>query len=208
MGGAILRSMAGPQDELLRETLLERQVVYQGRLLTLRHDVVLDSQGARRNREVVVHPGAVAVVPLRDDGAVLLVRQYRHAVGEICLEIPAGTLDRHADGSLEEPAEACRRELLEETGYDATAWHPLGRFYSAPGFTTEELHLYLATGLVSVEGYAGPAADERLELVTLDWRRALELAEQGDIRDAKTLVGLFRLSRLDQTGSLAELRAS
>jgi ADP-ribose pyrophosphatase len=183
-------------DDHLREKLLHREVRHAGSYLTLHLDTVADADGEPHSREVVIHPGAVAMVPLLDDGRVLLVRQYRHAAGEILLELPAGTLDRAEDGATEEPASAARRELMEETGYDAADWQLLGRFFTAPGFATEEMHLYLARGLTAVAGYAGPATDERLDVVPIDWAVALQMAERGEISDAKTLVGLFWADRL------------
>lgn len=183
-------------DERLRETLSRRQVLHAGNYLTFHLDTVRDSDGHEHSREVIVHPGGVAAVPLLDDGRVLLVRQYRHAVTDICLELPAGTLDRMADGSLEDPNLAVRRELTEETGYEATDWQKLGSFFTAPGFATEVMHLYLARGLRKVESYSGPDTDERLDLVVLPLAEAVRMAEQGEIRDAKSLVGLFWADRL------------
>jgi ADP-ribose pyrophosphatase len=192
----------------LRETLIERQTLHDGSYISLRRDVVRDAGGERRTREVVVHPGAVCVIPLLADGRILLVRQYRHAVGEVLLELPAGTLDRAADGSLEPPDETARRELAEETGHRANTWRRLATFFTAPGFATEEMHLYLATDLAPIDGYSGPAPDERLELEALPWRDALAAAERGELRDAKTLVGILWLARLAQAGEVTELKAS
>ncbi|MBA3308186.1 MAG: NUDIX hydrolase [Chloroflexi bacterium] len=190
-------------DERLIERTVERRVVLDGEYLTFRVDTVEDADGRRHRRELVVHPGAVAIVALVD-GDVLLVRQFRAPVGRVCLELPAGTLDRAADGSIEDPQLAAPRELGEETGYAAREWRQLGRFFTAPGFATEEMHLYLATGLTPVEGYAGPAEDERLDLVRIPWRRAVEMAEEGFIDDAKSLVGLFWLARLAARGELRD----
>jgi ADP-ribose pyrophosphatase len=190
-------------DRLPRpEVLLRRETLAEGRLLTFRLDIVADAEGVERRREVVVHPGGVAIVALTADRRVLLVRQYRHAVERMCLEIPAGTLDRAADGSTEEPAGAARRELAEETGQQAAEWRMLARFFTAPGFATEELHLYLATGLSPAGEGIGPAPDERLELVSLPLDEALALAVRGEIEDAKTLVGLLAVGRLAQDGQL------
>lgn len=190
-------------DEHLIERTVERQVVLEGDYLTFRVDTVEDAGGRRHRRELVIHPGAVAIIALVD-GDVLLVRQFRAAVGQICLELPAGTLDRAADGSIEDPDRAARRELSEETGYAARDWRHVCRFFTAPGFATEEMHLYLATDLTFVAGYAGPAEDERLELVRIPWRRAVEMADEGLIDDAKSLVGLFWLDRLAARGDLPE----
>ena len=113
------------------------------------------------------------------------------------LEVPAGTLDPGPDGSTEDPEGAARRELEEETGHRAGSWRLLGRFYSAPGFTTELMHLYLAEDLRPADGdLLGPDEDERLHLVRMPWREAVEAAERGEIADAKSIVALFWLARL------------
>jgi ADP-ribose pyrophosphatase len=126
-----------------------------------------------------------------------LVRQYRVAVGAALLEVPAGGLDIMDDGSKEEPEAAARRELEEETGLRAKTWRHLASFFSAPGFTEEELHLFLATDLSPAhEDRLGPDEDERLILSWLPWREAVAAAERGEIRDAKSIVGLFWLARL------------
>jgi ADP-ribose pyrophosphatase len=182
-------------DEHLRETTVERRVVHRGRFISFRVDTIEDADGGRHTREVVEHPGAVCVVPLLGDD-LLLVRQFRTPIGQVLLELPAGTLDRLPDGSLEAPDLAAPRELGEETGYRATGWRLLGRFWTAPGFADELMHLYLATGLTPLEGYEGPEADERLEVERIPWREALAMADDGRIGDAKTLIGLYQLARL------------
>ena len=148
------------------------------------------------------HPGAVCVIPVVGD-EVLLVRQWRTPVERAILELPAGTLDRLVDGTIEDPERAAPRELEEETGHRAGSWRKLGRFWTAPGFTEEEMHLYLATDLVPLGDYRGPDVDEYLDLVRVPWRAAVEMADQGQIEDAKTLVGLFWLARLAAAGELA-----
>jgi ADP-ribose pyrophosphatase len=178
------------------ERLLTREVLAEGRLLTFRLDIVADADGEERRREVVVHPGGVAILALTADRQVLLVRQYRHAVERMCLEVPAGTLDRGPDGKREDPALAARRELAEETGFRAARWRLLARFFTAPGFATEEMHLYLATDLQPADDGPGPDADERLELIRLPLDEALALAEAGQIEDAKTLCALLLAGRL------------
>ena len=144
-----------------------------------------------------MHPGAVAIVAVDSDDQVLLVRQYRSPAEQVLLEIPAGTLDHGQGSSIEDPETASRRELEEETGYRAGSWRLLGRFWTAPGFATELMYLYLATEL-SVAGNDRrlPEADERLHLVRMPWRDAVEAAERGEIADAKSLIGLFWLARL------------
>ena len=177
------------------ERLVDSTEVARGNLLVVRHDTVVGADGEKHLREVVVHRGGVAIVPLTAGHEVVLVRQYRHAVGESLLEIPAGTLDRLANGDIENPDKAAVRELGEEIGHTAGQWLKFGRFYSAPGFTTEAMHLYLARDLRPIEGYAGPEADESLEIEQVPVDAALRLATSGEIRDAKTLVGLFWLGR-------------
>jgi len=188
--------MAVPEDPL-RERLVGSEVLRRGRVLEFRIDEVESADGHRSTREIAGHPGGVAIVALDADGAVLMVRQWRHAVGRALLEIPAGTLDRDASGSIEEPDGAARRELEEETGYRAGTWRSLGSFYTAPGFTSEEMHLYLATDLVAAgENRLNPDHDERLELERIPFEAALAMAEAGELVDAKSLVGILRVARL------------
>ena len=126
-----------------------------------------------------------------------MVRQWRVAAGQALLEIPAGTLDVADDGSIEDPDLAARRELEEETGMRAGTWRLLARFYSAPGFTSELMHLYLATDLRPADGHRlGPDEDEHLLLDPMPWREALAAAERGEVADAKSLVGLLWLARI------------
>ncbi len=194
----MLRRMA---DEHLLETTIDRRVVHRGRFITFRVDTIVDAEGKQHSREIVDHPGAVCVIPVLDSD-VLMVRQYRSAVAAVVLELPAGTLDIGPDGSVEDPTLAAPRELGEETGYQAMTWRDLGRFWTAPGFTNELMHLYLATHLEPLAGYLGPDEDEHLDLLRLPWRDAVDMAQAGQIQDAKTLVGLLHLGRLADTGAL------
>ncbi|TAM77564.1 MAG: NUDIX hydrolase [Chloroflexota bacterium] len=182
-------------DERLVEETIARRVVHAGRYIRFEVDTIRDPDGGVHEREIVDHPGAVAILPLDGDD-LLMVRQYRTAAGRILLEIPAGTLDRRADGSIEPPEEAGPRELGEETGFVAATWRRLGSFWTAPGFASERMTLYLATELSPLPDYRGPEPDERLDLVRLPWVEALGRAERGEIEDAKSLVGLFWLARL------------
>ncbi|MDF2736132.1 MAG: hydrolase, partial [Chloroflexota bacterium] len=129
---------------------------------------------------------------------VALVRQWRSPANAALLEIPAGGLDVADGGAKEHPDVAARRELEEETGLRARTWQKLGEFYTAPGFTDEFMHLYLATDLepASADGRLGPDEDERLILEWRPWRDAVAAAERGEIRDAKSIVGLFWLERV------------
>ena len=189
----------------LDERLVASEVVHRGRLLELRVDMLERADGHRARREVVGHPGAVAIVALDPEERILLVRQYRHPAGRVLLEIPAGTLDRDpATGATEDPAGAARRELEEETGYRAGRWERLGDFWTAPGFATERMVLFLATDLIPADEHRlGPDEDEALELVRVPWRDALAAAERGEIGDAKSLVGIFWLARRLENGATA-----
>ncbi len=189
-------------DDHLRETTVDRRIVHRGRFMNFRVDTIEDAGGKRHPREIVEHPGAVCVIPVVGQD-VLMVRQWRTPVERVILELPAGTLDRHADGSVEDPDLAAPRELEEETGHRAGSWRKLGHFWTAPGFTEEEMHLYLATDLAPVHDYRGPDDDEYLDLVRLPWREAVTMADGGEIEDAKTLVGLFWLARLAAAGELS-----
>lgn len=188
-------------DADLLETTVDRRVHHVGRYLTFRTDTIADARGERHTRDWVEHPGAVAMLAI-DAGEVLLVRQYRTPAARVLLEIPAGTLDRDADGTIEDPALAAPRELGEETGHTAATWRLLGRFFPAPGFASEHMHLYLATDLTPIEGYAGPEPDERITLVRMPVRDAIALAGSGGVEDAKTLLGLLWLERLVARGEL------
>jgi len=191
------RPGAHPADDRLRETVVGSRTVHKGYYLEVRVDEIVTPDGRRSSRDIVGHPGAVAIVALDGEDRVLMVRQFRLAAGQTLLEIPAGTLDRGEDGSLEDPDLAARRELEEETGFRAGSWEHLGAFWTAPGFATELMHLYLARDLQAAQAdRLGPDEDERLELEHVPWREAVVMAEDGRIADAKSLVGLLRLARI------------
>jgi ADP-ribose pyrophosphatase len=192
---------AGPSPaDPLDERVVASRVLHRGRYLTFRVDTVERPDGSRAERDICGHPGAVAILALDEADRVLLVRQFRVATGRQLLEIPAGTLDVADDGTIEAPDGAARRELEEETGQSAERWRKLATFWTAPGFATEEMHLYLASGLTTVRDRLGEDDDERLELERIPWREAVELAETGAIEDAKSIVGLFWLARLKAAG--------
>jgi len=186
-----------PAEERLAERLVDSTIVHRGRYLEVRVETTERADGSRHRRDVVRHPGAVAVVALDEADRLLLVRQWRQPAGRSLLEIPAGTLDRDpVTGALEDPELASRRELEEETGYRADSWEKLGTFWTAPGFASELMHLYLATDLVAAgPGRLTPDADEALELARLPVADALAAAERGDVHDAKTMIGILLLGR-------------
>jgi ADP-ribose pyrophosphatase len=166
--------------------MLSSRRVYDGRILSLRVDRAALPGGGEAIREVVEFHGGVAVLALDDAGGVLLIRQYRYAVGEMIWELPAGMLE---PGEL--PEACAERELEEETGYRAARIEPLCHFYSTPGATNEVLHVYLATGLTP--GGAHPEADERIQVIPTAWEDALAMVASGEIRDGKTIIGLLTL---------------
>jgi ADP-ribose pyrophosphatase len=182
----------------LTERVVESKTIYKGSYLTFRVDTVERTDGSRAEREVVGHPGAVAILAIDDEERVLMVRQYRAPAGRILLEIPAGTLDIDQDsGAIEDPDLAAPRELEEETGYRAGSLRRLTSFWTAPGFATELMHLYLATNLRAADAdRIGPDEDERLELERIPVSEALSAVERGEIADAKSILALLWLGRL------------
>ena len=184
-------------EERLAERVIDSRIVHRGRYLEVRLETTERADGSRHERDVVRHPGAVAIVALDEADRLLLVRQWRQPAGRSLLEIPAGTLDRDpVTGAIEDPDLASRRELEEETGYRADRWEKIGAFWTAPGFASELMHLYLATGLVAAgHGRLTPDADEALELVRLPLANALAAVDRGDVHDAKTLIGILVVGR-------------
>jgi ADP-ribose pyrophosphatase len=200
----ILRPAPAPfGDDPLEEHVVEREIVHQGRYLEFRVDTIARADGTTGTRDTVGHPGAIAVLALDDDLRLLMVRQWWVPAEQAMLEIPAGTLDVH-EGVVEDPDLAARRELEEETGHRATTWRRLSRFWTAPGFATELMHLYLATGIAGADADSrlSPDEDERLELVHLPIADAVAMVEAGEISDAKTILGVLWVDRLARTGEL------
>jgi len=166
------------------EVGVSEETVYDGKLIKVVKEIVRLPDGRERPREIVRHPGAVALVPVDDEGRLVLVRQYRRAAGKVLLEIPAGTREP------EEDAETCaRRELREEVGYNANNVERMGGFYSAPGFCTEFLDCYLLTDLT--EGRDDADDDEEIEVVRLSADEALDAIHKGEICDAKSICGIL-----------------
>lgn len=166
----------------LEEECIRKETVFAGRMLRLDRDTVRLPNGVETTREVVRHPGAVAVLPFKGED-LLLVRQYRYPIEQVTLEIPAGKLEHG-----EEPLGCAERELREETGYRGTLEY-LGTFYTTPGFTDEVMHLYKATDLV----WDPLAADEDefLNVESIPWSEAKEKAYTCGFNDAKTILGIL-----------------
>jgi ADP-ribose pyrophosphatase len=191
------------EQQLLAERVVASSEVHHGRYLTVRVDTIERSDGSRAERDIVDHPGAVAIVAVDSRDRIVLVRQWRTATDGPLLEIPAGTLDVDpATGASENPDGAAARELEEETGYRAGTWRRLASFWTAPGFATERMHLYLATDLEAVtDDRRAPAEDERLTVEAVPFAEAIALLGEGEIVDAKSIVGLLWLDRERRSAS-------
>ena len=166
--------------------------IFKGRVVTLDIDTVTLPNGATIELEMIHHPGAAAVVPMKEDGTVILIRQYRHAAGGYIYEIPAGKLHPGEDPKL-----CAARELQEEIGYRADSLELLASILTTPGFTDEVIHIYKGTGLT--KGKQDLDHDEVIEIVELPLEKALAQIIDGTIRDGKTIVGL-------QTAYLQQVR--
>ncbi len=157
--------------------------IYTGKVVTLNVDTVQLPNGVTIDLETIRHPGAAAVVPIKDDGTVVLIRQFRHAAGGFIYEIPAGKLSPGED-----PLHCAARELEEEVGYRAASFELLSSIFTAPGFADEVIHVYKASGLI--KGRQQLDHDEVLEIVEMPLTAAMERIVDGTIRDGKTIVGL------------------
>jgi 8-oxo-dGTP pyrophosphatase MutT (NUDIX family) len=161
--------------------------VYEGRVVRLNVERVELPNGAIADLEIVHHPGGAAVVAVDEQRRVCMLRQFRHAAQDWIWELPAGKIDNR-----EPPLDTAQRELEEEGGMRADHWIGLGDALSSPGVFTEIIHLFLATGLHATE--RRPEAHEVFEVHWLPWTQALAMAQSGEIRDAKSVIGLFRAS--------------
>jgi ADP-ribose pyrophosphatase len=163
---------------------MPRQIVFRGRKIQVALETETLPDGQTVQRDVVLHPGAVAILPVVDPNRVCLVRNRRPIVGETLLEVPAGTLEPG-----EAPERAAVRELAEETGYQAARWRRLAAFYPSPGVLSETTHLFVAE--VLTPGPMHLERDEELEPIVVPWAQALAWVRDGTIRDAKTLVAVL-----------------
>jgi ADP-ribose pyrophosphatase len=168
--------------------LIGTREVYEGRVINLRVDEIEVKPGLNVRREIVTHHGAVVMLPVDAEGRILWVRQHRWAAQRHLLELPAGTIE-----AGESPDETARRELIEEVGFAASDWQRLGGFFSAPGFCTEYLHAYLATGLTAQ--HADGDEDEDIEVVPLSPDESMARIAAGEVEDAKSLATLLLYMR-------------
>ena len=161
------------------------QPIYDGRIIQVRVDDVVLPNGASSKRELVKHPGAVAVIAVTDEGKIVLVEQYRKAMEKALVEIPAGKLEQG-----EAPLTTAMRELEEETGYICEDMKLLYSFYTSPGFADEIIYLYEATGLTKKEDKADLDEDEFVDLLEVTLEEAWELIQEQRIHDAKTILAM------------------
>lgn len=177
-------SKAETKAQLEKSAIIRRQEVYQAKLFKVVHDQIRYNDHLTKTFDLILHPGAVALIPIDENGNLLFVKQWRRAANHIMIEFPAGTLEKGED-----PIVCADRELREETGYKASEITPLGGFYSAPGICSEYLYLYFARGL-SYDPLVGDDTDE-IDLLKVPLNKALEMVREGEIIDAKTVAGLL-----------------
>lgn len=173
------------------EKTLSGETLYEGKIITLRVEEVELPDGNRAKRELIKHPGAVAVIPITADGKLILVEQYRKALERSLVEIPAGKIDPG-----EAPEVTAVRELEEETGYGAKEFSYIQSFATSPGFADEIIHLYLAQGLYTIDNPAAGDEDEFIELLELTIEQAEDMVATGKIFDAKTAFAVLYAKNL------------
>jgi ADP-ribose pyrophosphatase len=174
------------------EKMLSQETLYHGTVFDVRRDHLIEPAGLEVTRDVVVHPGSVVVLPIFDDGRILLIRQYRHSARQYLWELVAGRIDHG-----EKPLAAARRELSEETGYSARRFKKLLHLFPTPGFVQEAMHIFAAEGLRA--GQAHPESDEFIEPRILTLREAETWIRNGTICDGKSVAGILYYSKIRRT---------
>ncbi len=181
-------------DDLIEKTL-SGEYKFSGRIFKARVDEVELPDGRKSKREIVEHNGGVGVIALTDDGMLPLVYQYRHPYGEVIYEIPAGKLEVG-----EQPLDCGKRELYEETGFTADNWTSLGVVYPSPGYCSEKIHVFLATGL-----HSGASSLDEGEFLTVEMRSldsAVQSVMNGEINDSKTQIAILKAKKLQEDGQI------
>ena len=171
-------------EQHLIEYMVSSETIASGGMLTVKRDQVRLPNGNSSQREYVVHPGAVVVVPLLPSGHVILEKQFRYPLHQVFIELPAGRIDAGEDILV-----TGQRELLEETGYSASEWIKLGHQHPCIGYSNEVIHMYLARGLIA--GAHQRDDDEHLEVFEAPFERCISMIRSGEITDGKTIVALF-----------------
>lgn len=169
-------------------SLIEKQVLYDSKKVRLELHHLVNDDGQRLKKEVIVHPGAVVILPFLDATTILLIKNRRYAVSETLIELPAGTLEK---GEL--PMNCAGRELQEETGFLANRIKPIGSFYASPGILTEKMYLFAAYDLEKTR--TALEADEEIEVMPVEWNEAMEMVQYGQIKDSKTIATLLMYDR-------------
>lgn len=166
----------------------KRTQLHEGRVFTLTRENITLENGVTTDLDMLRHPGASAIVPMSDADTLVMIRQYRHAVGGHIWEIPAGTLDPG-----EEPIACAQRELTEETGFSGNSWQKLGEITPLPGYCDERIHIFLASDLQAAEQHLD--SDEVLNVHEVRFAEAVEMIHRGEIQDCKTIAGIFLATR-------------
>ena len=188
------KSIEGDEDRVKRrheenEETVNTEIIHHGRNFTFEVRTIVLPSGKITTRDIVEHPGAVAIIPLLDKNTVILVEQHRTAAGKTLLEIPAGTLQ-----PPETPEECARRELTEETGYEAKTFKKLAGGYSAPGYSSEKIHIYLATDLTYTQ--QNPEEDEIIATRKINLKTLQQMIQNQEIEDLKTIAAILQLQLL------------
>jgi len=166
------------------------ELIYHGTRVDLILRPIISTTGKPLTREVVLHPGAVIILPVLDNGHIVLIKNHRHTVHETLLELPAGTLERDAAGITEDPYSCAVRELTEETGYRAQKVESFGWFYTSPGILTEKMYAFIATGLTA--GVQALEENEQIEVAVIAADEVLRFIRENRIVDAKTIATLLK----------------
>jgi ADP-ribose pyrophosphatase len=174
------------KDEQLFEKTLSTSYLYRGRIISVRQDTVMTYEGETTYREVVEHPGAVAILAIDDQSRVIMVRQHRQPAEAVMLEIPAGKLELHED-----PLTCARREFQEEAAMDAASWEQILTFYPSPGFCDEKIYIFKAEELKPAIS-PGTDPDENLAVEKIPLEEALKMIDSGQIIDGKTIIALMQ----------------
>ncbi len=172
---------------MLPQKVIKSERIFCGRIIDLLVEEIRDNGGETRRREIVSHPGGAVIVPVLDNGNILFVSQFRYPAKKYIFELPAGKLDANED-----PLVCAKRELREETGYEASTLEKLTSFYTTPGFCNEILHCYLATRLKkSTQGQSLEEGEHTITLHEIPMKRAIEMIESGEIVDGKSIIGIL-----------------
>ena len=189
-----------PSNKPGKRKVVSSKLSFKGRVFNVYTDTIVEPNGHRNTKDVIRHNGSVVILAVDDlvnaeDPDIILERQYRHAVGQYLLELPAGTRDPG-----EAPLAAAKREMIEETGYRAKRWTMLVRYFASPGFLAEWMQIYLARDLSA--GEAHPELDEQIEIIRMPLSKAMQLVRDGKIHDGKTLIALSLYDAARKEGRL------